>query len=65
VDSKWDHPASSGEINYRKIFEHVYHKAKATNREFVWGMEHGNARPGKEGGQALIAAFRESDNFKE
>jgi hydroxypyruvate isomerase len=42
----------------------VYHKARAANREFIWGMEHGNARPGREGEQALIAACRESDNFK-
>jgi hydroxypyruvate isomerase len=28
------------------------------------GMEHGNAKPGKEGELALIQAYRESDNFK-
>jgi hydroxypyruvate isomerase len=26
-------------------------------------MEHGNAKPGKEGELALIKAYRESDNF--
>jgi hydroxypyruvate isomerase len=54
---------TSGEINYRKIFEYVYHKAKAASREFIWGRKHGNARPGKEAEQTLIAAYRESDNF--
>jgi len=27
------------------------------------GMEHGNAKEGKEGELALIQAYRESDNF--
>jgi hydroxypyruvate isomerase len=27
------------------------------------GMEHGNAKPGKEGELALISAYREVDNF--
>ncbi|MBM3740984.1 MAG: TIM barrel protein [Acidobacteria bacterium] len=50
---------TTGEINYKKIFEWLY------NRKFtgVVGMEHGNARPGKEGEMAVIAAYRECDNF--
>lgn len=54
---------TTGEINYKNIFKHVYQKAKAENKEFIWGMEHGNARPGKEGEEALIRAYVESDNF--
>ncbi|MEZ0607597.1 hydroxypyruvate isomerase family protein [Fibrella sp. WM1] len=54
---------TTGEINYKNIFKHIYDKAKATNRTFIFGMEHGNSRPGKEGEQALIQAYIESDNF--
>lgn len=54
---------TTGEINYKNIFRHVYQKAKAENKEFIWGMEHGNARPGKEGEEALIKAYVESDSF--
>lgn len=54
---------TTGEINYKNIFKHVYHKAKAENKEFIWGMEHGNAMPGKEGEMALIKAYVESDSF--
>jgi len=54
---------TTGEINYLKIFEHVSRKAKASNQTFIWGMEHGNAQKGKEGEQALIAAYRQVDNF--
>lgn len=54
---------TTGEINYKNIFKHVYDKAKATNRSFIFGMEHGNAQPGAAGEQALIRAYVESDNF--
>ncbi len=54
---------TTGEINYKNIFKHVYQKAKAENKEFIWGMEHGNAQPGKEGEEALIRAYVESDSF--
>ncbi len=54
---------TTGEINYKKVFEHVFHKAKAENKEFIWGMEHGNAKPGKEGEMALINAYKEVDGF--
>lgn len=50
---------TTGEINYKNIFEHVYNKGFRG----VWGMEHGNAKPGKEGELALIKAYRESDSF--
>jgi hydroxypyruvate isomerase len=50
---------TTGEINYRHIFQWLY------NRKFdgVVGMEHGNSKPGKEGEQAVIDAYRFSDNF--
>lgn len=50
---------TTGEINYRNIFKFVHNKGF----KGVWGMEHGNAQPGKEGELALIKAYREVDNF--
>ena len=55
---------TSGEMNYKNIFRHIYKKSKETGREFVFGMEHGNAKPGKAGEEALIKAYIESDNFE-
>jgi hydroxypyruvate isomerase len=54
---------TSGEMNYKKIFEHIHEKSAATGREFVLGMEHGNAFPGKEGEQKLIEAYVWSDAY--
>lgn len=54
---------TTGEINYKNVFKHVYQKAGAENKEFIWGMEHGNSKPGKEGEMALIQAYLESDSF--
>lgn len=51
---------TTGEMNYKNIFRHVYNKGF----KGVLGMEHGNAKPGKEGELALIQAYRESDSFK-
>lgn len=48
---------TTGEINYKNLFKHVYNKGYRG----VWGMEHGNAKPGKEGELALIQAYRECD----
>ncbi|QHS61727.1 hydroxypyruvate isomerase family protein [Chitinophaga agri] len=50
---------TSGEINYKNIFKHLHKKGF----KGILGMEHGNAYPGKEGEQALIKAYRESDDF--
>ena len=55
---------TSGEMNYKKIFEHIYKKAKASGRDFVFGMEHGNSAKGKEGEMGTIKAYVESDNFE-
>ncbi|MCB9915593.1 MAG: TIM barrel protein [Planctomycetes bacterium] len=49
----------TGEIQYRKIFEHLYHKGY----QGVLGMEHGNSRGGKEGERAVIDAYRAADDF--
>jgi hydroxypyruvate isomerase len=51
---------TTGEMDYKNIFKHIYEKGYRG----VLGMEHGNARPGKEGEMALIQAYRDSDNFK-
>jgi len=50
---------TTGEINYKNIFKQIYDKGYRG----ILGMEHGNAKPGKEGELALINAYRESDNF--
>ncbi len=50
---------TTGEINYRNVFKYIH------GRGFkgIMGMEHGISKPGKEGEQALIDAYRWSDNF--
>lgn len=48
---------TTGEINYKNLFQHVYNKGYRG----VWGMEHGNAKPGKDGELALIKAYRQCD----
>lgn len=48
---------TTGEMNYKNIFSHIASKGY----KGVYGMEHGNARPGKEGEIALIRAYREVD----
>ena len=48
---------TTGEMNYQNIFKHIHEKVKATSRDFVFGMEHGNFAPGKEGEQKLIEAY--------
>ena len=50
---------STGEMNYRNIFKHIYNKGYRG----IMGMEHGNSIKGKEGELALIKAYRESDSF--
>jgi hydroxypyruvate isomerase len=50
---------TTGEMNYKNIFKHIYDKGFRG----ILGMEHGNAKPGKEGELALIKAYRESDSF--
>jgi hydroxypyruvate isomerase len=72
IDASWDEIAyfqigdnpgrkepTTGEINYKNIFKHLYEKGY----KGIMGMEHGNSKEGKEGELALINAYRESDNF--
>ena len=58
-----DHPGrkepTTGEMNYRNIFRHIHAKGFTG----IMGMEHGNARPGREGEQAVIDAYVASDTF--
>lgn len=54
---------TTGEMNYKNIFKHIAAKSKASNRDFILGMEHGNFNKGKEGEQAVIDAYRWSDDF--
>lgn len=49
----------TGEMNYKKIFQHIYEKGYKR----VLGMEHGMAGSGKEGELQLIRAYRECDDF--
>jgi hydroxypyruvate isomerase len=51
---------TTGEINYRNIFKHLYEKGYTG----IVGMEHGNSKPGKEGEMAVINAYQYCDNFK-
>jgi hydroxypyruvate isomerase len=50
---------TTGEMNYKNIFKHIYNKGYRG----VMGMEHGNSIKGKEGEIALIKAYRASDAF--
>lgn len=50
---------TTGEINYKNIFKHIYEKGF----KGVLGMEHGNSKPGKQGEMAVIEAYRACDNF--
>lgn len=50
---------TTGEINFKNVFKFIAEKGYKD----ILGMEHGNAKPGKEGEQALIRAYREVDNF--
>lgn len=72
IDDAWDEIAylqigdvpgrnepTTGEINYRRIFEHIHGKGYTG----VLGMEHGKSREGIAGEQALIEAYRECDDF--
>jgi hydroxypyruvate isomerase len=51
---------TTGEINYKFIFRHLYQKGYTG----IVGMEHGNSRKGKEGERAVIDAYLAVDNFE-
>ncbi len=48
---------TSGEINYPNVLKHLWAKGY---RGFV-GMEHGLSKPGKEGAQTALQAYRMID----
>jgi len=50
----------TGEMNYKNLFRHI----RSKGFDGVFGMEHGNAKPGKEGEQALIDAYVAADSFQ-
>jgi len=50
---------TTGEINYRNIFRHLFEKGY----KGVLCMEHGKSKSGKEGEKALIEAYRQVDDF--
>jgi hydroxypyruvate isomerase len=50
---------TTGEINYKNVFKHIHSKGF----KGIVGLEHGNSKPGKEGEEALIAAYRYCDSF--
>lgn len=51
---------TTGEINYKNVFSHIYHKGY----DGVLCCEHGKSIPGKEGEMAFIKAYREVDSFE-
>jgi len=70
IDAAWDEVAyfqigdnpgrkepTTGEMNYKNIFKHIHSKGF----DGILGMEHGNFNPGKEGEEALIAAYKSVD----
>jgi hydroxypyruvate isomerase len=73
MDAAWDEVAylqvgdnpgrnepGTGEINYLNVFRHVHSKGFTG----IVGMEHGNARRGREGERAVIDAYRSADAFQ-
>jgi hydroxypyruvate isomerase len=72
IDACWDELAAfhvgdspgrrepgTGEMNYRNIFKHIHDKGYTG----VLCLEHGVSRKGLEGEKALLAAYRDADNF--
>ncbi len=51
---------TTGEINYKNIFQHIYRKGY----DGVLCCEHGKSIPGKAGERALIDAYRKVDAFE-
>jgi hydroxypyruvate isomerase len=49
----------TGELNYRNIFGHIH----AKGYQGVLCMEHGKSLKGKEGEEAVIAAYRSADSY--
>ncbi|MCL4482902.1 MAG: TIM barrel protein [Bacteroidetes bacterium] len=73
IDMSWDYigafhigdnpgrnEPTTGEINYKNIFKHIYDKGY----KGILSCEHGKSKPGKEGELAVIKAYREVDSFE-
>lgn len=73
IDSSWDEigafhigdnpgrqEPTTGEINYKNVFKHIYQKGY----DGVLCCEHGKSKRGKEGELAFIKAYREVDSFE-
>ncbi len=50
---------TTGEINYKNVFKHIYEKGY----DGVLCCEHGKSKPGKEGELAVIEAYRKVDSY--
>ena len=50
---------TTGEINYKNVFKHIYEKST----DFILGMEHGNSQKGKKGEERVIEAYAGCDDF--
>jgi len=50
---------TTGEINYKNVFKHIFNKGY----KGVLCMEHGHSKPGKEGERAVIDAYHYCDGF--
>ncbi len=50
---------TTGEINYKNVFKFIHSKGYKD----ILGMEHGNSMEGAEGEQAVIDAYKATDNF--
>ena len=48
----------TGEMNYRNILKHIHGKMQADKRDFIFGMEHGNALPGRGGREGADRRLR-------
>ncbi len=51
---------TTGEINYKNVFKHIYNKGFTG----ILGMEHGISGEGIEGEKRLVQAYREVDSFE-
>ena len=51
---------TTGEINFKNVFKHIYDKGY----KGILGMEHGKSKEGKNGEEALIKAYSHVDNFE-
>lgn len=48
---------TTGEINYKNVFQHIYDKGY----DGFLGLEHGSSKPGKDGEWAVVEAYRTCD----